>query len=58
MLQFRSQAFAERRDTESQLERFKSERDDFSSQLEEAQFRVEEETINRTDIEVSHNIFK
>jgi len=42
---------------QQEVAKLKSDKEELASQLEEAQFRVAEESINRADIEVYFSIF-
>jgi len=53
-IQMRTKSITETKDLQQELQQLKSDKEELVTQLEEAQFRVAEESINRADVEVRH----
>lgn len=51
-IQMRSMSIPDTKDLQQELQQLKSDKEELITQLEEAQFRVAEESINRADVEV------
>ena len=52
VFQFRAESDKKSQDQQTAIKKLEDEKSDLTTQLEDAQFRAEEESINKSDIEV------